>query len=409
MKLQTFYAMKRHTFSINFQLSPSKARKDGTIPLMVSITLNGQRASCMIGRKLHPNEWDSKRQKAKGNSPQAQTLNEYLRQVRNKIHDKENELLERGYMVTAELLRDAYLEKIDSLQSKTLIQVCEEFLRDREQDSECGKISVNTYQNDERTFILIKHFLNDRYKRSDISLNELNVSFIDKFDTFLRATHKHKQNTAIKHLRVLKHVMNTAVGNQYIKSNPFQTYKTKQIAVEREFLTNDEIQRIINHNFKAKRLEYARDIFIFACYTGLSYIDVKTLEAKHFIQDDSGRMWIKKKREKTGVLFRVPLLPIPRLILEKYKNEPRLLPVRDISSTDEYLKEIAALCGIEKSVSFHTARYTFATTITLTNRISLEVVAKMMGHANTKMTSHYAKVIDNYIAEEMDKLEQIYG
>ena len=108
-------------------------------------------------------------------------------------------------------------------------------------------------------------------------------------------------------------------------------------------------------------------------------------------------------------MFRVPLLPIPRLILEKYKNETNILPVKDISSTDEYLKEIAALCGIEKSISFHTARYTFATTITLTNRISLEVVAKMMGHTNTRMTSHYAKVIDNYIGEEMDKLEQIYG
>ena len=401
--------MKRHSFSINFYLRPSKVTKDGSIPLLVVITKNGQRASCSIGRKLKKSEWDTKRQQARGNSPQAQSINEYLRQVRNKIHDKENELLELGYMITADLLRDAFLDKIGKLQSKTLIQAFEEFLSDREQDVECGKISAETYRCDERTLLLIKHFLNDRYKRSDISLFELNVAFIDKFDSYLRATHKHRQNTAVKHMRVLKHVMNVAVGNQYIQNNPFQTYKTQQVTVERDFLTNDEIQRIINHDFRAKRLEITRDIFIFACYTGLSYADVKSLEQKHFIKDDNGRIWIKKNRVKTGVLFRVPLLPIPRLILEKYKNETNILPVKDISSTDEYLKEIAALCGIEKSISFHTARYTFATTITLTNRISLEVVAKMMGHTNTKMTSHYAKVIDNYIGEEMDKLEQIYG
>ena len=196
-------------------------------------------------------------------------------------------------MITADLLRDAFLDKIGKLQSKTLIQVFEEFLSDREQDVECGKISAETYRCDERTLLLIKHFLNDRYKRSDISLFELNVAFIDKFDSYLRATHKHRQNTAVKHMRVLKHVMNVAVGNQYIQNNPFQTYKTQQVTVERDFLTNDEIQRIINHDFRAKRLEITRDIFIFACYTGLSYADVKSLEQKHFIKDDNGRIWIK--------------------------------------------------------------------------------------------------------------------
>ena len=119
-------------------------------------------------------------------------------------------------------------------------------------------------------------------------------------------------------------------------------------------------------------------------------------------------MWIKKRRKKTGILFRVPLLPIPKLILKKYRDNEQLLPMLNIGTTDEYLKEIAALCGIEKRISSHTARYTFATTVTLTNRVSLEVVAKMMGHTNTRMTSHYAKVVDEYIGAEMDKLGSIY-
>ena len=152
-------------------------------------------------------------------------------------------------------------------------------------------------------------------------------------------------------------------------------------------------------------MERVRDIFIFCCYTGLSYSDVKTLDESHFSTDESGRIWIKKRRVKTGVLFRVPLLPIPKMILEKYKGGERLLPVIDLGSTDAYLKEIADLCGIEKNISFHTARFTFATTVTIANHVSLEVAAKMMGHTNTRMTSHYAKIIDNLIAEEFDALE----
>ena len=149
-----------------------------------------------------------------------------------------------------------------------------------------------------------------------------------------------------------------------------------------------------------------RDVFIFACFTGLAYGDVKTLQPNHIITDGEGRMWIHKKRVKTGILSRIPLLPIPKLILEKYKGGDKLLPIVDCSSTNIYLKEIATLCNINKTVTFHTARHTFATTVTLTNHVSLEVVSKMMGHTNTRMTERYAKVIDQYISEEMDKLEQ---
>ena len=132
------------------------------------------------------------------------------------------------------------------------------------------------------------------------------------------------------------------------------------------------------------------------------------MNESHFIKDEEGRIWIKKHRVKTGVLSRIPLLPIPKLILEKYKGGDKLLPIIDISSTDSYLKEIADLCGINKRISYHTARFTFATTVTITNRISLEVVSKMMGHTNTRMTSHYAKIVDKYIGEEMDKLMDTY-
>ena len=211
------------------------------------------------------------------------------------------------------------------------------------------------------------------------------------------------------HLRCLKRVVNVAIANRYLKFDPFLNFKVQREVVDKVFLTEEELRAIINKDFPIKRLERVRDIFIFCCFTGLSYSDVKTLDNSHFETDEAGRTWIKKHRVKTGVLFRVPLLPIPKLILEKYKGGEHLLPVIDLSSTDAYLKEIADLCGINKRISFHTARFTFATTVTITNRISLEVVSKMMGHTNTRMTSHYAKIVDKYIGEEMDKLADSYA
>lgn len=238
-------------------------------------------------------------------------------------------------------------------------------------------------------------------------LLELNIQFIEKFNVFLRTERNMKINTTVKHMKSLKRITNIAIANKYLQIDPFLNHKIEREKVERDFLTDDELRRIINKDFAIARLGRVRDIFIFSCFTGLSYSDVKSLDESHFIKDDEGKIWIKKHRVKTGILSRVPLLPIPKLILDKYKGGEKLLPVIDISSTDAYLKEIADLCGINKRVSFHTARYTFATTVTLTNRISIDVVSKMLGHTNTRMTSHYAKVVDEYIKEEMDKLDKL--
>ena len=272
-------------------------------------------------------------------------------------------------------------------------------------DIEVKKDTVYSY---ERTYDILKDFMRLIYKRNDLALQELNLSFIEKFNVYLRSELKHKKNTAVKHLRCLMRVVNVAVANRHLSFDPFLNFKAQREVCERVFLTEEELRILINKDFRIKRLERVRDLFVFCCFTGLSYSDVKTLRPEHFETDANGRTWIKKKRVKTGVLFRVPLLPIPKLILEKYKGGDKLLPVVDLSSTDAYLKEIAELCGINKNISSHTARFTFATTVTITNRISLEVVSKMMGHTNTRMTSHYAKIIDKYIGEEMDRLNELY-
>lgn len=400
--------MARHTFTINFSACKSKARKNGLVPINVSITLNGERVTFTTGKYIQPAQWDTTKQRAKGSSESSQVINDSLQQIRNKIYQKETELMNRGYIVNASTLRDAYLGKMESFQSKTLCQTFEGYLVDARKaiDIEVKKDTVYSY---ERTYDILKDYMKQEYDRDDFALQELNYDFIEKFNLYLKSDLKHKKNTAVKHLRCLMRVVSVAVANRYLDIDPFRNYKAQREVCERVFLTEDELRTLINKDFRIKRLERVRDMFVFCCFTGLSYSDAKTLAPEHFEIDANGRTWIKKRRVKTGVLFRVPLLPIPKLILEKYKGGDKLLPIVDLSSTDAYLKEIAELCGINKNISSHTARFTFATTVTITNRISMDVVSKMMGHTHTRMTNHYAKIIDKYIAEEMDKLNELYN
>lgn len=216
------------------------------------------------------------------------------------------------------------------------------------------------------------------------------------------------QNTCTKHLKYLKAIINRAISNSYIQHSMIAAYKIEREPVEIDFLTEEELRRIINFDTPIPRLEKARDFFLFGCFTGLAYIDIKTLEPRHFERDSEGRIWIKKKRVKTGVLSRIPLLPMARMILEKYKGDEKMLPIQDASDINKYLKDIAIFCHIDKHITFHTSRHTFASTVTLANNVSLEVVSKMLGHTNTRMTTHYAKLLDGCIAAQMDSITDLY-
>jgi integrase len=253
---------------------------------------------------------------------------------------------------------------------------------------------------------LLTEFIKEKYERNDIYLHELNIGFIQNFHTYLLGFMG--QNSTTKHLKFLKKIVNLAVANGNIVHNPLNIYKVEREPVEIDFLNEEELRKIINFNSPLPRLERTRDMFLFACYTGLSYIDVKTLKAEHLERDGQGRMWIKKKRVKTGVLSRIPLLPSAKILLDKYSGGENLMPIYSDKDINLYLKDIAILCQINKRITYHTARHTFASTVTLANNVSLIVVSKMLGHSNVKMTEHYAKLVDTCIGEEMDKLMNTY-
>ena len=395
--------MVRSSFSILFFIRESKARKNGNVPIEVMITVNGERNSFSTGKQIAIEKWDKTKQQVKGKDQETQNLNNYLKAIKAKLYQKEAELLERGFIITAQILYDAYFDKVESLKERSLFEVFEE--HNQEQEKLVGNgVSKATHWVSVYTIRLLREFVQQKYKREDLYLRELNLNFIQSFHSFLRIDKGMAQNSSTKHLKLLKKIRNLSVANSYMAFNPFSTYKVEREPVDIDFLDEEELRKIINFDTPLPRLERAKDMFLFGCFTGLSYIDIKTLTPEHFEKDNTGRIWIKKRRVKTGVLSRIPLLPIAKLILDKYKGGEKLLPIQDPADINKYLKDIAILCGINKRICFHTSRHTFASTVTLANNISLEVVSKMLGHTNTRMTAHYAKLIDKCIGEQMDKL-----
>ena len=395
--------MVRSSFAILFFIRESKARKNGNVPIEVMITVNGERNSFSTGKQIAIEKWDKTKQQVKGKDQETQNLNNYLKAIKAKLYQKEAELLERGFIITAQILYDAYFDKVESLKERSLFEVFEE--HNQEQEKLVGNgVSKATHWVSVYTIRLLREFVQQKYKREDLYLRELNLNFIQSFHSFLRIDKGMAQNSSTKHLKLLKKIINLSVANSYMAFNPFSTYKVEREPVDIDFLDEEELRKIINFDTPLPRLERAKDMFLFGCFTGLSYIDIKTLTPEHFEKDNTGRIWIKKRRVKTGVLSRIPLLPIAKLILDKYKGGEKLLPIQDPADINKYLKDIAILCGINKRICFHTSRHTFASTVTLANNISLEVVSKMLGHTNTRMTAHYAKLIDKCIGEQMDKL-----
>ena len=388
---------------VYFSLRESKQNKKGLSPIEVSISTNGERTYFSTGKQVRSIDWNKEKQSVKGKSEDAKLINDYLTQLRNKIYLKEIELLQKGYLITPSLLKEAVLDKVEALNEKTLLEVLEE--HNTERKAMVGKtVAPATYWVFEYTGRLFKEFIQKKYERKDLYLREINLGFIQGFHAYLLGEKKMGQNSCTKHLKFLKKLLNLAVANSYISYNPVNAYKVEREPVDIDFLDEEELRKIINFDTPLPRLERAKDMFLFGCFTGLSYIDIKTLTPEHFEKDNAGRIWIKKRRVKTGVLSRIPLLPIAKLILDKYKGGEKLLPIQDPADINKYLKDIAILCGINKRICFHTSRHTFASTVTLANNISLEVVSKMLGHTNTRMTAHYAKLIDKCIGEQMDKL-----
>lgn len=374
--------------------------------IFARIRVNGRGTEFSIKHEVLLKQWCNKSASVNGSSFQAQTVNNAIDQIKARLHKAHMELVDENKFITANLVKSRYFGT-DSA-SKTLVDLLN-YHNNRKQNP----LAEGTLKNYDTTEKYLLDFVEKKRKSSNVFLKEINYEFIIDFEMYLRNKSGLNNNGLMKHMERFKKLLNLAHYMEWIDKNPGFKFKLKFEKHEREFLNEEELELIYNTSFEKPNLEINKDIFLFACYTGFSYIDVFNLTADNIQLGIDGQKWIYTSRQKSKVPVKVPLLEIPLQILEKYSNHPKtlstgkLLPVLTNQRTNTNLKKIAKLLKIEKDLTFHIARHTFATTVTLTNGVPIETVSKLLGHSRITTTQVYARVIDRKISEDMGSLRRI--
>lgn len=399
--------MLETSFSILFYLKKPKGYSRGEVPVYMRITVNGARKEIGTKHSCEPDRWNSDAQRAKGTNELSKTINAYLDTLERKVHDARLKLLENIKPVTAEAL-----VKILTGQEEKPLMLLEIFEHHNVQmaaleNTEYAPATVKRY---DTTLEHTRAFIAWKYHLPDIEIKNLSFDFVSDMEFWLKSVRKCNHNSSIKYIGNMRKIVNYCLKTGWLQRDPFFGFKMAKREVVREFLSDDELQALAAKRFAIERLSQVRDIFLFSCYTGLAFIDVFQLTPASIAKGIDGKQWIFTSRQKTDTPTRVPLLPQAQEILNKYKDHPRcvnenkVVPILSNQKMNAYLKEIADVCGITKTLTFHIARHTFATTVTLNNDVPIESVSKMLGHKSIKITQHYAKIIDKKVSADMQLL-----
>ncbi|WP_299324183.1 site-specific integrase [uncultured Maribacter sp.] len=401
------------SFSILFWVNLSRT-KNGEASLYARITVNGKRAAISLNRKVLIANWDSDRNKAKGTGQKSRILNTYLDETFNQLFQAYQDLKSEHKEITARSIKARFLG-LDEINRSVMDIIC------YHNEDMKGKLKWGTQKNYFTTQRYISNFILKAYNSTDMFLKELDYDFIIRFEKYLRAyipQDHHKKlgnNTVMKHIERLRKLINLSFKLGWMVSDPFANFHAKFIKTERGFLSLLELQEIEKKNFTIPRLQLVRDLFVFSCYTSLSYIDAINLSADNIRIGIDGELWIYYNREKTTKPIHIPLLPKALDIIEKYRDnqkailQGRVFPKISNQKLNSYLKEIADVCGIEKNLTFHIARHTFATTVTLSNGMPIETVSKLLGHSKIATTQIYAKVIERKVSDDMNRLRKHFN
>ncbi|WP_134091066.1 site-specific integrase [Olivibacter sp. XZL3] len=399
------------TITLHIYARAAKANAAGLHPLYVRITIDGKRTEFSSKKFINPKHWDQKMMKMKGNTEEARSINSYLEKLKAKITQTQIVLEYQEIALTLESFMHVFIGK-SAERERTLIPVFEE--HNKRLFSLVGiEYAQGTYERYQTSLQHTKEFIQYQYGVNDIALSKIDHRFITDYDFYLRTKRACGNNTTVRYIKNFKKIILICIANGWIQKDPFLNYKTKIQEVERDILSQEELQRLMAKEINVERLAVVRDIFVFSCFTGLAYIDVKQLTPANLTKGIDGQMWISTHRQKTDTLSKIPLLDTARLIIEKYRNHPKsgnegtLLPILTNQKMNAYLKEVAAICHINKELTFHCARHTFATTVTLSNGVPIESVSKMLGHKSIKTTQHYAKITDRKVANDMENLKKI--
>jgi len=397
--------MERVTFKILFYIKKTRIARNGEVPVILRVTVNGSRAETSVNLKVDPSRWSALAGKLIGDTRRDDELNARLDTIRLRVMKAHRQMELDGEQITAQKVIDKYLGRED----KPVVMLLDIF---REHNERCHKLSgkdmaPGTVERYDTSYKHTAAFILHQYHKTDLPVTAVDHKFITDYEFWLKTERKCGHNTATKYLKNFKKIIRIALANGYITKDPFANIKFRLDEVDKDFLEDHEIKAIMEKPIAIARLAQVRDAFVFCCFTGLAFSDMKGLKPEHLFTDNSSALWIRKKRQKTGNMCNIPLLDPAKTILDRYKDHPEcvtkgvLLPSLCNQKMNAYLHELGAICGINKEITTHTARHSFATSVALANGVSIENVAKMLGHSNTNMTRHYARVLDKSIMRDM--------
>lgn len=394
------------TFSIIFWVNTSRI-KNGEAKIYARVTVNQKRVNISLKYDVAVNTWDKNKSRVMGNSEKSRIINHYLDQVYTKLFRSYQELNAEDKLITAHAIKNRFLGIDDRHYSmQNLIDYHNETM-----EHKLHNHTLRHYFGSQKYILML---IKKSYKTSDIYLKDITYSFIIEFENMLRSYNQGSiaNNTIMKHIQRLRKMITMAYHMEWIDKDPFAKYKGKHEKVERGFLTKAELTRIEELPYTIERIQTAKDLFIFSCYTGIAYGDVMLLTKDNVVHGLDGYKWIMTKRQKNGNSVKIPLLPKALSLIETYKTHPKvinngsLFPRISNQKLNSYLKEVAQLCAIKKNITFHMARHTFATTVTLSNGVPIETVSKILGHTKISTTQIYAKVIERKVSDDMFLLRE---
>lgn len=396
------------TISVLFFARKSKPSKENKVPIYMRVTIDGERFDTGTRRTVSLDRWSQEAGKTLGNSEEAKSINSFLDALLARAYDIQKNILLEGKELTATTFKNKWFGIVTE-RPRMLLEIFEHHNKQMKEliGQEFSPLTFERYTTSKKH---TRDFMKWKYNVDDMNINDLNFEFITDYEFWLKSVRKCDHNTSMKYLSNFKKIVNICLKNGWLPRNPFLGYKMTKREIERPYLSQEELTAITDKTFVAERINHVRDIFLFSCYTGLAYADVKKLSRTEIATGIDGEKWIFTHRQKTETATRVPLLPPAQEILDRYKDHPQcineglLLPVLSNQKMNAYLKEIADVCGITKKMTTHTARHTFATTVTLTNGVPIETVSKLLGHKNLKTTQHYAKILDLKVSQDMSAL-----
>lgn len=376
--------------------------------MYLRITVDGAACEISCKRKADPVKWNAVAGRLSGKTAEAKSLNSYLDTLQQKVFEAKRKLLERDEDLSAEAIKSLLLGRDTHRQRFMLLEIFR--YHNEQMKALVGReFAPGTMERYETSLKHTQSFLKWKYGVEDLEISRLNYEFLSEYEFWLKSVRRCNHNTTMKYLSNFRKIVNQCLRKGWLPRDPFPGFKMSLREVNRMALTEKELQLLADKRFSTPRLTQVRDIFLFSCFSGLAYADVKKLRTSDVVWGVDGEKWLMIAREKTDVISRIPLLPQALQIMDRYKNEQiengPLLPVASNQKMNAYLKEIADLCGISKHLTFHLARHTFATTVTLSNGVPIETVSKMLGHRNLKTTQLYARILDGKISSDMQQLK----